>query len=113
MATVGTRLKRLSMMPTSLTLGQGSASTVQPQPRAVKQIHRQLGRAATLKRFQLSHKLDSEEPNGGVQKLMQPTGPGARFVVGMAQYLLMWFSDPRAERDYAYFAYIPRVKRLA
>lgn len=99
-------------MPSSNTLVTGD-----------KLIRRQLGRAATLKRFQNSHKLASEEEDGGVQKLMQPTIfentifenklVGARVLVAVAQYVLQWFSDPATEREYRYFAYIPRVKRLA
>ena len=36
-----------------------------------------------------------------------------RMMAALAQYTLQWFSDFSLERDYRYFAFVPRVNRLA
>ena len=116
---IAPRLKRLSVHPNAQQQQQPDA---QQQPGAGRIIRRQLARAATLKRFHVSHRNQLAEERmdnqGALARLMPAESCGSRllvcrFVAAAGQYIFQWFSDPAQEREYMYFAYVPRVGRLA
>ena len=113
---IASRLKRLSVHPTA----QSGVHAAPSQPGAVRHMRCQLARAASIKRWQVSHKLESEASHGALElsTLLPSHACGsrlfaARFAAAVARYTLQWFEDPVVERNYRHFAYVPRVKRLA